>query len=114
MFHVLLCSHFDGEVRECGCLTLSFLLPCDCYCSVALPHGAVGKDKDVDKEKLVRMQRSGIDTIKYTPDPALCIVAHNETDKIGSRAILQKNIFKRYLPTLLYLPSTTHCDAQVS
>ena len=90
-------------------------MPCDCYCSVALHYGAVGKDKDIDKEKLVRAQKSGIYTIKYTPDQALCNFAYNETDKIGSGAILQhKNIFNRYLPTLLYLPSTIPFYTQVS
>ena len=32
----------DGEERA-GCFTLFvFLVSCDCYCSVALPHGDVG------------------------------------------------------------------------
>ena len=35
-------------------------------------------------------------------------VAYNVTDNISSRAILRhNNIFNRYLPALLYLPSTT-------
>ena len=40
---------------------------------------------------------------------ALFNVAYNETDNISSRAILLHNnyLFKRYLPALLYLPSTT-------
>ena len=34
-------NHLDGEERA-GCFTLFvFLVSCDCYCSVALPHGAV-------------------------------------------------------------------------
>ena len=42
-------------------------------------------------------------------------VAYNVTDNISSRAILQHNnyIFNRYLPALLYLPSTTpFCERQ--
>ena len=39
---------------------------------------------------------------------ALFNVAYNVTDNINSRAILRHNyIFNRYLPALLYLPSTT-------
>ena len=49
----------------------------------------LSKDKDKDKE-------------------ALFNVAYNVTDNISSRAILRhNNIFNRYLPALLYLPSTT-------
>ena len=36
------CHHLDGEVKA-GCFTLIvFLMSCDCYCSVALPQGAMG------------------------------------------------------------------------
>ena len=46
---------------------------------------------------------------------ALFNVAYNLTDNISSRAILQhNNIFNRYLPALLYLPSTTLLHASVS
>ena len=46
---------------------------------------------------------------------ALFNVAYNVTDNISSRAILRhKNIFNRYLPALLYLPSTTPLYASVS
>ena len=51
MFNVLFCSalfpfkfcnHLDGEERA-GCFALFvFWCLCDCYCSVNLPHGAVG------------------------------------------------------------------------
>ena len=38
---------------------------------------------------------------------ALFNIAYNVTDNISSRATLRyKNIFNRYLPALLYLPST--------
>ena len=38
----LFCNHLDGEERS-GCFALLvFLVSCDCYCSVAIPHGAVG------------------------------------------------------------------------
>ena len=46
----------------------------------------------------------------YTKDKeALFNVAYNVTDNISSRATLRHNnyIFNRYLPALLYLPSTT-------
>ena len=37
------CNHLDGEKRvDCFTLTV-FLMSCDCYCFVALPHGAVGR-----------------------------------------------------------------------
>ena len=37
----LFCNHLAGEERA-GCFTLVvFLKYCDCYCCVALPHGAV-------------------------------------------------------------------------
>ena len=46
---------------------------------------------------------------------ALFNVAYNETDNISSRAILlHNNIFNRYLPALLYLPSTDPFCASVS
>ena len=36
------CNHLDGEERA-GCSTLFVILvSCDCYCSVALPCGAMG------------------------------------------------------------------------
>ena len=32
-----------GKRERAGCFTLFvFLVSCECYCSVALPHGAVG------------------------------------------------------------------------
>ena len=35
------CNHLDGEERA-GYFTLfDFLVSCDCYCSVALSHGAL-------------------------------------------------------------------------
>ena len=41
--------------------------------------------------------------------------AYNVTDNISSRAVLRQfNIFNRYLPDLLYLPSTTPLYASVS
>ena len=46
---------------------------------------------------------------------ALFNVAYNVTISISSRAILrQHNIFNRYLPILLYLPSTTPFYTSVS
>ena len=37
------CNHLDGEDRA-GCFILTvFLMSCDTACSVALPHGAVGR-----------------------------------------------------------------------
>ena len=37
------CNHLDEEERAAGCFTLFvFLVSCDCYYTVALPHGAVG------------------------------------------------------------------------
>ena len=37
------CNHLDGEDRA-GCFTLiAFLVSCDCYYPVALPHGAAGR-----------------------------------------------------------------------
>ena len=48
---------------------------------------------------------------KGTPDKvkeALFNVAYNETDNISSQAILRlNNMFNRFLPALLYLPSTS-------
>ena len=42
-------------------------------------------------------------------------VAYNETDNISSQAILRRNnILNRYLPALLYLPSTTPFNGSVS
>ena len=40
----LICNHLDEAERErAGCFALIvFLMSSDCYCSVALPHGAVG------------------------------------------------------------------------
>ena len=38
---------------------------------------------------------------------ALFNVAYNVTDNISSRAILRQQNLNRYLPALLYLPSTT-------
>ena len=36
------CNHLAEEKRT-GCFTLDvFLLSCGCYCSVPLPHGAMG------------------------------------------------------------------------
>ena len=36
------CDHRDGETRT-GCFALIvFLVSCDCFCSVTLPHGALG------------------------------------------------------------------------
>ena len=45
---------------------------------------------------------------------ALFNVAYNKTDKISSQAILRhSNIFNRYLPSLIYLPSTApFCNRQ--
>ena len=41
-YSALYVHRFDGEDRT-GCFTLMFFLKhCGCYCSVALPHGAVG------------------------------------------------------------------------
>ena len=46
---------------------------------------------------------------------ALFNVAYSVTDNISSRAILRhNNIFNRYLPALLYLPSTTPLYASIS
>ena len=53
--------------------------------------------------------------VKDKDKKALFNVAYNVTDNISSRAILQlNNIFNRYLPALLYLPSTTPLYASVS
>ena len=47
MFYTLLCvllfcDCLDGE-EKAGCFNLIvFLMSCDCFCSVALPHYAVG------------------------------------------------------------------------
>ena len=39
----LLCVLTSFAIERAGCFTLFvFLMSCDCYCSVALPHGAVG------------------------------------------------------------------------
>ena len=38
----LVCNHLAGEERTDCFATFVFLVSCDCYCSVALPHGAVG------------------------------------------------------------------------
>ena len=47
--------------------------------------------------------------VKDKDKEALFNIAYNVTDNISSRAILRHNkyIFNRYLPALLYLPSTT-------
>ena len=46
---------------------------------------------------------------------ALFNFAYNVTDNISSQAILRhNNIFNRYLPALLYLPSTTPLYASIS
>ena len=64
---------------------------------VKKPFSVTRDDKDTDK------------------DEALFNVAYNVTDNISSQAILQHNtIFNRYLPALLYLPSTTPFYASVS
>ena len=40
--YFLFCNYLDGEERS-GCLTMIiFPISCDCYCSVAPPHGALG------------------------------------------------------------------------
>ena len=40
----LLCSHPDGDERAAAVsfTLIVFLITCDCYCSIAFPHGAVG------------------------------------------------------------------------
>ena len=39
----LVCNHIGGE-ESAGCFALTvFLMSCDIQCSVALPHGAVGR-----------------------------------------------------------------------
>ena len=36
------CNHLDEDERT-GCFALSVLqMDCDCYCSLTLPHGAMG------------------------------------------------------------------------
>ena len=55
------------------------------------------------------------DSCEDNDKEALIIVAYNLTDNINSQAILRhNNIFNRYLPALLYLPSTTSFYASVS
>ena len=52
---------------------------------------------------------------KHKDKEALFNVAYNVIDNISSGAILRhKNNFNRYLPALLYLPSTTPFYASVS
>ena len=36
------CNHLDKEERAVCFVLIVFLMSCDCYCSVALPHAAVG------------------------------------------------------------------------
>ena len=61
--------------------------------SISLYFGS-GKDKDIE---------------------ALLNVTYNVTDNISSQAFLRhNNILNRYLPALLYLPSTTPFYASVS
>ena len=36
------CQHLDKEENDSCFALIAFLMPCDCQCSVPLPHGAVG------------------------------------------------------------------------
>ena len=36
------CNHLDEEERAACFALIVFLMSCDCYCSMALPHGPVG------------------------------------------------------------------------
>ena len=54
-------------------------------------------------------------TTKHKDKEALFNVAYDVTDNISPQAILRHNyIFSRFLPALLYLPSTTSLYASVS
>ena len=50
----------------------------------------------------------------YKDKESLFNITYNEIDNISSQTILQQNIFNRYLPALLYLPSTTTFYGSVS
>ena len=39
---ILFCNHLDGDETADFFTLIVFLVPCYCYCRVALPHDAVG------------------------------------------------------------------------
>ena len=41
----LLCSHLDVEERAASFALIVFLITRYCYCSIAFPHGAVGRSE---------------------------------------------------------------------
>ena len=46
-------QHIDGEERAGYFTLIVFLVDCDCYCSVALPHGAMGLSAMCDHTHLL-------------------------------------------------------------
>ena len=106
----LFCNYHDGEERA-GCFILFvFLMSCFCYCSVALPHGAMGLSAVCD---CCILQIIPFCFFSYIGQIKLSLISKKGLSKkivhLNNSESLNQGITKSYFvlfDLILYVPST--------